>query len=288
MIMSRFSLGCVWIGTAAVLNFSACKEVYNVDDSDKGPLLAEVAGQKLFMDDLAGFAGDIQDPQDSIQILRGLVNNWVTEQLMVREAEKIASKDLNLEKLVSDYKASLMKYHYENKIVSEQLDTTITTDELQSYYEKNNTQYLLFESILKYDFVKLPSKSQYLKSFVKVWNEDDTDQIKYLAEKHAEFFSFNKDEWRIISDLQAILPEGLINENQLKAGGTFQKDHDGYQYFVKSYDFVGKNENPPLDYIRGKIISVLLNDRKEILLKRKKQQLFDQYNNTRSVVIHLN
>ena len=54
-------------------------------------------------------------------------------------------KEINLEKLVQDYRSSLMLYNYETKLVAEYLDTLVTEQQSMAYY---NTKKEEFEIVI--------------------------------------------------------------------------------------------------------------------------------------------
>ncbi len=69
--------------------------------------------------------------------------------------------------------------------------------------------------------------------------------------------------------------------------GDHTKKVGDTKFYVKVIDVVDKNEIPPLDYIESKIKRIILNNRKKALIKRKKQQLYDQNYNNNKIKIHL-
>ena len=76
-----------------------------------------------------------------------------------------------------------------------------------------------------------------------------------------------------MAELLSILPDELFNSNNLDKKGDFHKSDKRFEYYVKIMDYAGKNQIPPFDYIDPKITKVLLNQRKEQLLKNKRQQI---------------
>ena len=74
--------------------------------------------------------------EDSTLIIEKFVKNWVRETAMLHEAEQNIPKGLDINQLVENYRASLVKHNYENIVVERLLDSVVTKAELESFYEK--------------------------------------------------------------------------------------------------------------------------------------------------------
>ena len=253
-----------------------------MSNTEEEKYLAKVGDNYLSYDDIAGYGAGSVNAEDSIAILKGYVNTWIKEQLLIKEAEHYINKDFNIEKLVKDYRSSLILNNYIEEIVSKELDTIVTNDQIAEYYQNNKQQYILSESIVKYQYAKLRKDQKGIKDFEKRWNASEKSEIVSFCEKGCEYFQLNGNNWRPASELLSIVPSTQLRENDLKKQASIARSEGEYKYYVKIVDFFGKEDVPPLEYIEGKIVSVILNDRKQELIKRKKQVLFEKYFNTSS------
>ena len=118
--------------------------------------LAKVFNKKLFLSELEGMVPEGATPEDSIKIINAEVERWARETLLMQEAEKNIPTDLNIDRLVRDYRMSLIRHNYEQFLVETQLDSVISEQELNDYYEKNKEQYQLKSSIIRCFFIKIP------------------------------------------------------------------------------------------------------------------------------------
>jgi hypothetical protein len=121
-------------------------------DSDNPPkegdqLLAKVYNKTLYRSELDGIVPEGSTPNDSILMVTAYAQRWVRDQLLMYEAERNIPKDLNIDQLVRDYRASLVRYNYEEQIISERLDSTVSETELREYYESNTDQFQLESTI---------------------------------------------------------------------------------------------------------------------------------------------
>jgi hypothetical protein len=241
--------------------------------TEQSTVLAEIYDKKLYLSDIENMV-NASTPEDSLRMMKGLVMNWVTDQLLIKEAEKNVPSDMEIEKLMEEYKSSLMRYNYETKLARELLDTIITEDQKRQYYDAHKDEYELVEPILKYRFAKFSNKTNSLDDFYKKWKSDNelSDVVDY-CKKYAEYFEIDESKWSPLSELDSKLPNRLFSKDLLDNEESIRKKDGGYEYFIKVEEYVDEDEDPPFEYIQFKIEKVLLNERKKDLIQNKKAQL---------------
>ncbi|MBK8701355.1 MAG: hypothetical protein IPN29_18140 [Saprospiraceae bacterium] len=272
-----------------VINFSSCQLPWDKeDDLNKGNILAEVGNKKLYAADITSIIHAGTSAEDSMRILKGLVNNWVKDQLMILEAEKNLPKDINLNKMIDDYRSSLLLYNYESRLATEFLDTLVTVEQKKEYFNANADEFVLSESIGKYMLAKIPSNVKGLENFHKAWKKGDKEDISDFCNEHAEYSDLDNLGWKTISQLESFLPKNFIPASWYGENKDMRKKEKGHEYFIKIINFTKSNERPPFEYIEAKIEKVILNERKIRLLKQKKQQLFDKEFGGSKVKLYVN
>jgi hypothetical protein len=255
--------------------FTSCKYFSSSDNSEE-KVIAEVGNKKLFLSEVESLI-NYADKEDSLRILKGLINNWAQDQLMIQEAERNMPKDVNLDKLVLDYRQSLLLYNYETQISGELLDTVITAEQRQKYYDEHAAEFELSEPIAKFIFVKFPSKTSNLDKFYKTWKEEDIPEESISnVNKYGEYSDMDYKKWKPISQLESYLPKNLVSRSTLDDEASIRKKEKDYEYFIKVLDYYDQGDKPPFDYIQSKIEKVLLNERKKELIKDKKAQLYNK------------
>lgn len=274
------------ISTILILTTVSCKNSDNkvVDPSDK--VIAQVGETKLYQSKIGSlYEADIEEDERDI-LIKGFVSNWIREQLMIDEAEKSIPNDVNIEDLIDEYRSSLILNYYEAKLVQELLDTLVSHEQKQTYYEESKTEFVLTEAIIKGIFFKIDkaASSKKLRSALK---EENTDEIiKIVGRKlESEFVGPNK--YLPLSDILTFLEDDYYTKSRIDGKGVHNRVIGNFEYFVKTIDFVDKNEIPPLEYIDSKITQIILNNRKKALIQRKKQQLYDQNYNNNKIKINL-
>ena len=253
----------------------------------KDIILAEVGDKKLFQSELENVVQKGSGAEDSLRILKGLVNNWVKDQLMILEAEKNMPKDINLNKMIEDYRSSLMLYNYETKLANEMLDTVVTAEQKREYYNAHADEFVLSEGIARFIMAKFPVGTKEIDKFHKDWKNDNVTDIGIFCKHHAEFFDLDGESWKTVNQMQQFLPKNLVSKSAYGKGKDIRKKEKDYEYFIKIYEYTEEHTKPPFDYIASKIEKVILNDRKRDLLRQKKQQLYDKESGSSKVNIYV-
>jgi len=254
----------------------SCKDGFNFNRDTKDPIIAKVGEKNLFKSQIAELIHQGTSPTDSAAIVDGYIENWIRENLMILEAEKNVAADINLNKLVDDYRSSLLVYNFEKRLVDQMLDTVITMDEKRDYYESFKNQYLLSHPIFKCVIAKVSSKASGLKDIKNALGKADMTESIFLIKEKAVYHHLDTAKWMTIEDLESLLPKGMIEISELSGGKVFQKKEKDYEYFVKIITYYDEKRIPPFDYIEGKIIKTILSERKIELLKKYRQDLYDQ------------
>ena len=253
---------------------TGCKKI-NLELPGDDNVLATVYDKKLYLEDIEGITSSAASEQDSIIILKGFVNNWIKDQLLIKEAETNITRDIDIEKLVKDYRSSLIQYNYIEQLYSKDLDTLISEQEINEYYERFKQQFNLAESIVKYTFIKFrKSDKKTISEFNKFWNNNKTENYISFAKSEAVFFQ-QSSEWELLNSLLNLLPKNSVAESNLKEGKKIETEDKNFKFFVKIEQIFLKTDVPPLEYITPTIKKVILNERKTELVKNLKQKLYD-------------
>ncbi|HSF88069.1 MAG TPA: hypothetical protein VLA46_01565 [Saprospiraceae bacterium] len=94
----------------------SCKKANIPGDNTPEPIiLAQVFDYKLYFDDIKDLIQGYANAEDSIQQVRSLTEHWVRDRLILVEAEKKFPKEVNMNKLLEDYRQSLLR-HFLNSV----------------------------------------------------------------------------------------------------------------------------------------------------------------------------
>lgn len=256
--------------------FFSCGPTNENRDNDR--LLAKASNKSLYLSDLDGMLPEGTTSADSSLIINAYIQRWIKETLLLREAERRLPNDLNIDQLVRDYRASLIRDNYEKVLVEEFLDSTVTQAELTAFYEKNKGQYQLDVPIVRCHFLKVPLPVPEESMLRELWNSKDTSDYKKLitySNAYAEVHSLEDSTWQRIDNLALAFPKGTITVENISGKKDFTQKDDNYQFYFRLLEIRNKKEIAPLSYIENQARKVILHRRKIELLEDKKGQLFD-------------
>ncbi len=278
---SLFFLALAGVGIA----FFSCKK-----GEAEGKVLAKVYNKTLHLSELDGMIPDGADGEDSTIIVNAFVQNWVREAALLVEAEKNIPKGLDIDRLVQDYRASLIKNNYENIVVNSLLDSTVTQEQLQEFYQKNREQYQLETPIIRCRFIKAPLTSPQLSLAQNWWgnmnNPDVAVRLKNWCDQNAAVHILRENIWYKVEDIAAYMPRGILTVDNVGSRRDFIQRESKFIYFFKVLELAPKKEVAPLAYIEDQARKVILHKRKVELLEETKTKLYDEAMQKQSVKIY--
>ena len=104
----------------------------------KNPVLAQVYNKTLVLSDIDGIAQQMTaNADDSLYWLQSFVDRWVAEAILMHEAKRHIQKNIDVDKLVRDYRSSLILNNYEQALFEEELDVVITDENIEAYFSSH-------------------------------------------------------------------------------------------------------------------------------------------------------
>jgi len=268
-----FRIVLLWFGS--VLLF-ACQKGDSVRDNK---VLATVFDRNLYLSDLETMIPEGATAEDSTLIINAFVERWVRDAALAHEAELAIPKDLNIDKLVADYRSSLAKNNYEKTLIQQFLDSVVTEQDYLSYYEQHKQQFSLKSPLFKSYFLKIPKKTKGIdkvKKWLKKDNVQHIDEIKSFAINAGALYLLNDSVWYQANELIAKFPKDAIGQHELVSKKMITYSDENFKYFLKILNKTDAGEVSPLEKVRNQIKLVILHQRKKKLLREKKEALYER------------
>jgi hypothetical protein len=255
-----------------------CKS--NISKNKEDEVLARVHNKYLYASDLEGVIPDGSGITDSISITHSYINNWIKNQLFIRKAETNLPDSLkNFRKQLENYRNSLLVYQYESNLVRQFLDTIVSDDEIQMYYEENNQNFQLRNNIIKVYFVILRLDTSVdedpIKSYIFSDNSEDIDLLEDYCKDYAVDY-YLEDQWIYFTDLQTTIPiETYSQISFLESNEYVELEDENFKYFVRIRDYKIKESVSPLSFVKDNIKSIIINKRKVELINKMHNDVYE-------------
>jgi hypothetical protein len=249
------------------------------EPEEDNPLLARVHNRELRLSELEGMFPPNATAEDSTLIIEGFVNRWVRDAVLLHEAERNLPSDLNVDRMVRDYRASLVRTNYEKVLVAELLDSTITEDELSAFYEQYKESFQLETPIVRCYFIKLPANIPNRDTIQELWNSgrpEDMPALRRYCDRLAEVALLQDSAWYSVEELARQLPEGTITANNVGSKREFTQSDGQWRYYFRLFESKNRKEIAPLAYIENQARKVILHQRKLKVLEDAREQIFEQ------------
>jgi SLT domain-containing protein len=246
-------------------------------DASNGRILAEVYDKTLRISDLHDIIPTGTSPEDSALIVSAFVQRWAREQLLMYEAERNIPKDLDIDELVRNYRASLVRYNYEEKLIAQKLDSTISDAETRAFYEENKDQFQLEATILKCLLLKISTQAPQTE-INKLWNSRaaaDREKLKKLAGDWKGHLLSDPEKWYKLEEVAAFLPKGTLTTDNAGSRREGTLNEGGFRYYYRVLEVRQGQTTAPYDFVREQASKVILHRRKQQILDQWQKDVFD-------------
>lgn len=250
-------------------------------NQEKGNAIARVYDKYLYESDLSAVVYPGITKLDSIARVTAYVDSWVRREILLYQAEKnLSEQDLDFTKRLEEYRNSLVLYTFETQLVEQKLDTIISDEEIEMYYEENKDNFQLRYTLVKVAYVVVDEHAKEKKVFRDLLKNQDTlliNDFDNLAQEYALSYFSDVDQWMRLDDLLEVIPLEIFNtESFLKRNKFVSFDKDNFTYMVRFDDYLLEESVSPLDIERGKIRNIILMKRKKMLLNQMNIDLYEK------------
>lgn len=250
------------------------------EEDDKG-IVARVGDKLLKKTDLNTLLLENKiTAKDSTILIKTFVENWVINQILSQKAEKNLNEiDLNkIENMVNDYRTTLFVQQYKQRYINQKLDTTVSNQELISFYQTFNFDFHLKTTIVKALMITMPAKT---KKYYKIKNlltgELDKNYQKIEAISSKEKFKINDFNHQWIN-FEALKNKFNIQDKYLKARKQVfsKKDSiDGSISLLRIIDFKLNGDTIPLQFVKDNIKRIILHKRKQDIIYKLEHNAYE-------------
>ena len=229
--------------------------------------VAQVFESTLYRSEIADFVPQGTPSTDSLLMAQNYIRDWVTQKLLLHKAiENLSSEEMNIQKQVEDYRTSLLIHQYKQKLIAQRLVNDISENEIETYYQDNERNFVLATPIVKAIFFILPKNAPNLKE-VKKWfasdKAEDQESLEEYCLTNARKYDKFQNKWIEVKYLLNLIPGNFdVLEKEILVKKHIEKDDDENYYFLCIQEMKKEQTISPLDYARDEITLILKNKKK--------------------------
>lgn len=247
--------------------------------SDDRKVVVRVNDSYLYENDIEALINENTSPEDSAIIVSNYITRWATQQLLIDRAEMNLpeSQQRDFNDLVNNYRNELYTNAYTDAVVSRDLDTSLNREEVEEYYERNKENFILNEDLVKLRYINLAKNSNNLdeikRKFTRFNQEDQEDLINMAIQ--FKNYSMKDSVWvKTKSVYDKIGPLSVEDRSSLLKKSNYMELQDSLNvYLVYVNDVLSRNEQAPMEYASATIREILLNKRKQALIKELEKDI---------------
>ena len=253
--------------------------IFNVSCSknDKKQIIASVNEKNLFLSEvLKEMPNQIED---STIFINRFMDLWIRKQLMIYHAEINLSSDLiEYETQIEDYRSSLLIYAYQQELLNQNFDTSISQLDISKYYNQYREEFKLVKNIFMGRYIVVDKLAPNLKNIEKWYNSDDENDIESLTDychQFAKEYYLADSNWQYFSSINNNLPKYINNQRKfLENTKAVWFEDIKYRHYIYITNYKIEGSISPLKFERDKIRNVLRNKNKIQYLKQLEDQLY--------------
>jgi len=244
-------------------------------------IVAEVGQNKLYASDLTDIIPAELNRIDSVVLADDYINKWIKQELLIQKAnENLTPEQKDVSRELNEYRNSLIIYKYKNELMKQRMDTTVSKEQIEAYYNANPGNLKLSRNIVKAIFVKIPNEfanPSLLKSMVADTSDEGLNELRDFCVQYAKGFDIFIENWVDFETVKNNIPQEIENTAYFLANNNQIESSDSvYYYLVRIQNYKLQNDLAPLSYVQGNIKNLILNQRKIEFLKEIEENIYTE------------
>lgn len=243
--------------------------------------VARVGNSYLYQDELIGIAPTNVSGDDSVARVTAYVNSWIRKQLVINEAMKnIDINELEVERKVLDYRYSLIGYEYQNYYIRQNLNDSVSDQEIEAYYKERLDNFILKQNIIKGVYIKVPKsapRTKKVKDLMFSNKAKDEEELRSYCISFSAAYHLGDSSWIEFDKLVVNSPLAEIpNKVQfLRSYNYYETTDNDFLYFLKIDAYKISDNVSPLEFVKQDIKNIILNKRKVELARKLEDDVYE-------------
>lgn len=256
----------------------SCSSHQKKQDEERKPVL-EVEGRFLYLDEIQNIVPNNVNSQDSTLLAESYIKKWVTDVLMYERAKRNISNKDEIDKLVEDYRKTLILQQYQQTIIEQQLNTDLNDEQLQEFYNQYTNEFILEEPIIKGLFLKVPMGApqlQNLRGWLTSLSSKSLENIERYCTQNASTYDYFTDRWVNLSEVSKNISIPLGSNDILSKNRLIEVQDSTFRYFLFVQDYKAIGTTAPFDAAKEKIRMSLINKQRIDFIKNYEEEMYQK------------
>jgi hypothetical protein len=219
---------------------------------------------------------------DSIAALQSYIHGWARKELLAIKAEESLTDDYKkeVERQLDEMRNNLLIYQFQQQMILQKMDTSVTDNEIQEYYLSNKSTFVLTSNIVKAVMIKIPVTApdiENARQWYKSSNPADYKLLRNYCYQFASQFEDFSGEWVSFNRLLMMVPLESLNQEAWLSSHTYAElKDDNYYYFINIKDFVLRGNIAPYEYICDQVKTIIMNNRRNDFLQKLEDGIYNE------------
>ncbi len=242
--------------------------------------LVEIDGNILYKEDLMAVLPVGLEADDSLLFAENYIRNWAEDVLLYDQAQRNIPDTEEVEKLVENYRKSLIMHTYQQELIHQRLSRELTSEDMEEYYENNKGLFTLEYPIVKGLFIKVPLKAPGLNNVRRWYKDENLDAVENLEKyslQNAVKYEYFYDKWVPLSDVFDLIPVDVgSSEEYVRKNRQIELKDTAFHYFLNVSDLRTQGEQEPYEFAEPRVREMLLNLNRVEFMRKITDELYQR------------
>jgi hypothetical protein len=249
-------------------------------DESRKPI-ARVNQSYLYLDELKGIVPSDASAADSAVRISSYVTSWIRKQLLLNEAAKnIDINEEEVERKVEEYRYSLIGYEFQNFYIKKNLNDSVSSAEVSSYYQTHLDNFILKQNIVQGTYIKVPKTApriQRIQPLMYSAKVKDVEDLKSYCLSFSAEYQLPDSSWIELDKLVSNSPMAAIPDKIqfLRNYRYYETSDQDFLYFLKIDAYKISDNVSPIEFVEQDIKNIILNKRKVELAKKLEDEVYE-------------
>ena len=218
---------------------------------------------------------------DSLARVNDILTRWIKKELLLKMAEEnLNESQRDLSKELEEYRKALLIHRYEQQLLNQKLDTVLTAEDIHRYFDTHPEKFTLGYNIVKAVYVEIPknlAKSDQIKRWMSENSSRSMSELESYSFQYASKYDHFNNDWVDFNTILNRIPGVKDKPEQLLRTSKFHQfsDIDNF-YFLLINDYILAGEKAPFDFVKDRIESLILNNRKMEFLQDLEKNIYEK------------